>query len=147
MLPKFYKFHAVNNAGATIECSTDHPNNVIEVFVEEWKIDGDGAVEYAGETTALDCGTDLADGSAFEGAAQDNSAELDVGLHGRLHVKTDATVADAKRVDLYVEWSTDGGTTYPSDSGDFVPEEDLVRVTGLTVDGSSVFERSCNFVL
>ena len=147
MLPQHYKFHIQNRTGATIEFSTDGANNSFTILGRGWKW-ASGAVSYGTEFTAFaDPTADLAAGTSLEAAsAVDNSTDLFVGAHFIATITTDAAAAATGMIDIYVEYSTDGGTTYPSDAADFIATEDLIHVASINCASTSE-DRSVNFEL
>ena len=145
MLPNFYKFHIVNNTGATIQFSTDGANNTFTITAVPWKFDSNGALEYGSELTLFaDPTADLTDGSSLEAAAEiDNTTNKYLGLLCRASLLTDATTSGV--VDIFWEWSTDGSSgTYPSDEGDFNAEEDLEWLANIVSDDPAE-DRGVNF--
>ena len=145
MLPTDFKFHIVNNTGVTIEFSTDGANNTFTIKVEGWKFNSSGALVFHGseDTWFADPTADLTDGSSLEAAAAvDNGTDLFLGAHCIASFVTDAATAGS--LDIYYEYSTDGGTTYPSDAADFDPEEDLILVASIQV-GTTTEDRTVNF--
>lgn len=146
MLAREFKFHFVNNLGVDMDLSSNSANEKIEVNFKKWKFTS-GALVYNTEDALTFSASDVADGVSAEFTADDNSSDLHLGLHGEMNVLTDDASASGT-VDLYVEFSTDGGTTYPSDAADFVPEEDLIPVVSLNIVGDGAgYKRSINFAL
>ena len=145
MLGQHFKLHFVNNLGFDMDLSSNSANEKIEVNYKKWLITTSGALEYDSETALTYTAADVADGGSAELTADDNSTDLDWGAHGEINVLTDDASADGT-VDLYVEWSTDGGTTYPSDAADFDPVADLLLVATLNIAGDGAcYKRSTNF--
>lgn len=146
MLPRNYKFHIVNNSGVTIEFSTDDANNTFTIKGRGWKYTSAGALSYGSEQTCFaDPTSDLADGSSLEAASEvDNSTDLFLGMHFIASLVTDA--ATSGTLDIYYEYSTDGGTTYPSDAPDFDTEADLIYVASIPL-GTTTEDRTVNFEL
>ena len=145
MLPKHFKFHIVNNTGVTIEFNTDDANNTFTIKAEGWKLTSAGALEFHGseDTWFADPTADLADGSSAEAAsAVDNSSDLFLGAHCIASLVTDAATNGS--LDIFVEYATDGGTTYPSDAADFDAEEDLILVASIKC-GTTTEDRTVNF--
>ena len=145
MLATHFKFHFVNNLGVDQDLSSNSPNEKIEVNYKKWRVNSGGVLEFDSETALTYTAADIADGGSAEFTQDDNSADLDWGLHGEMNVLTDDAAASG-RVDLYVEFSTDDGTTYPSDATDFDPEVDALLVTALQIVGDGAgYKRSTNF--
>jgi len=142
MLPKYYRFHVVNNTGVT---ATLADGAVFALRASPWKFDSNGALDN-GVTITDDLGqaATLADGAASEGDVQDNTSNLYLGLNCTWTMTHDLDAA-AGTWDLYIETSDDN-TNWPSDANDFVLAEDLEFVKSLTVDNTTTDRaRSCNF--
>ncbi len=137
MLPKFYRFRIVNEMGAQIDFSGDDANNTFVINAEGWKFDSSGALVYSSSelNVFLDPTANLPDGLAAGGASQDNSSDLFMGLNCYAKFTTDC--ASSGRLDIYYEYSTDGGTTYPSDAADLVESEDLIFRRSIIHPGGS----------
>lgn len=145
MLAKHFKFHIVNNTGVTIEFSTDGANNTFTITAEGWNFDSSGGLVFHGseDTWFADPTSDLTDGSSLEAAAAvDNSTDLFLGAHCTAALITDA--ATDGTLEIYYEFSTDGGTTYPSDATDFIAAEDLIFLTQIS-GGTTTEDRTVNF--
>lgn len=145
MLGKNYKFHIVNNLGSDMDLSSNSSNEIIQLNFTPWKFDSSGALVYGSEIAKTFSASDVADGVSFEFSETDNGTDLNLGLVGEFNYLTDDASADGT-VDLYIEDSTDGGTTYPSDAADFDPEQDLQPVASLEMTGDGAgYKRSKNF--
>ena len=147
MLPNYYKFHIINDTGATIEFSTDGANNSFVITAVPWKFDTDGALEYGSEITLFaDPTSDLTDTSSLEAAAEvNNTVNKYLGLLCHAILTTDA--ATAGTLNIYWEWSTDGATgTYPSDATDYQADEDLIFIRPV-ITASTNEDRAINFAL
>ncbi len=145
MLPEYFKFHFVNNLGVDMDLSSNAANEKIDLDYKKWKFDSNGAVERDTATALSYSATDVADGGSAEFAADDNSTDKHIGLHGVLTVQTDDVGADGT-VSLYLDWSADGGTTYASDGADFIAEQDLIFVATVNIAGDGAgYIRSINF--
>ena len=126
MLPRDYRFRIQNQMGAQIDFSTDGPNNTFIITAIGWKFDSDGAVVYSSEFTPFaDPSANLADAGSANGADQDNSVDLYLGLDCYATFETDL-VGGGGQLDIYYEYTTDGGITFPSDAADVVDSEDLI---------------------
>lgn len=142
MLGEHYRFHIVNNGGATVQFSTDGANNSFTIDAILWKFDSNGEVVHSTETELFaDPSADLSDGSSAEGSSVDNSSNHYIGAECIAIFESDATLDGT--IDIYYEQSTDGGTTFPSDAADFQIEEDLQLVASIRVDTNE--DRSINF--
>lgn len=145
MLTDFFKFHFVNNTGVQLDFQNNSVNEKIDLDYKKWKFDSNGALSFDVVTNLAYTATDVANGNSAEFAADDNSTDKNLGLHGVLTVQTDNPSADGT-VDLYLDWSYDGGTTYASDAADFNPEEDLIWVASARIVGDGAgYVRAVNF--
>ncbi|MHA2162514.1 MAG: hypothetical protein ACXABF_08835 [Candidatus Thorarchaeota archaeon] len=128
----------------TIEFSTDSANNTFTIKAEGWKFTSGGAVSYNGsaDTWMSSPTSDLTDGSAAVSSAVVNTTDLFIGAHCNAALTTDAAVSGT--LDIFVEYSVDGGTTWPSDAADFDEEQDLDFVTSIRV-GTTSEDRSVPF--
>ena len=144
MLQRDYKFHIVNNTGATIEFSTDGANNSFTILASPWKAPA-GVLEYGSEQTWFaDPTADLTDGASLEASsAVDNSSNLWMGAHCIATLVTDA--ATDGTLQIYYEYSTDGGTTFPSDAADFDITDLIPAATLASVSPDE--DRTVNFEL
>jgi hypothetical protein len=147
MLAQDYKFHFVNNLGVDMDLSSNSANEILTLDLQTWEIGASGLLAYNSEVNLSYSATDIANGVSAEFTGQDNSATLAYGLHGVLTFQTDDATASGT-VDLYVEFTTDGGTTFPSDAADFVCEEDLIFVCALNIVGDGAgYVRATGFEL
>ena len=147
MLPKTFRFIAVNNTGVEMR-----RNNVDTLAVDyiAWKFNANGALVYSTEVTgALDSfngGDRLSDGSASDaGADQDNSSNLNLGLHGVFSTIHTSGTADGS-IDLYYELATDGGTDWPSNQPDVDVDTDFTHLASIQYSSASG-QRSTNFLI
>lgn len=101
MLPRNYRLSAYNDSGASVD---------VTITVRRWKFDSNGAVVYeASEATVLSA-TGVADATLAAGNAQDNTTDGWIGLSGVLSL---ANGTGSQVVTVFLEPSTDGGTTWP----------------------------------
>lgn len=144
MLPQDYKFHIVNKTGVQLDFSSNSANEKADLDFTKWKRDANNDITYDSETN-LALSSDVANDGSDEFTAQDNSTDKYEGLFGRLTIETDNASADGY-VQLYAEWTGDGGTTFPSDAADFDPEKDLVLLGSLEIVGDGAgYVRSMPF--
>jgi len=147
-LPHTWQPYIHNCTGAAIEFSTDGANNTFTITGRPWNRDSDGAISFGDEVTIFsDPGSDLADDAILAGTEQDNSSNLYEGMFCTAKLDTDASTDGT--IDIYIQWSTDGGTDYPDDAGDFdkeVIDTDLILVASLATD-STDDDRAINFEL
>ena len=144
MLPKTFRFVAVNNTGQSLVFDSLAR---LSVTYEAWKFNSSGALVYASEvTTGLDTfgsGETITDGSASDfGTNQDNSSNLNLGINGTFEVTQPNNSADGS-VDLYYEYSTDGGTDFPGNRPEVDIEAELTLVATITFAASGV--KATNF--
>lgn len=143
MLGRHWRFRIVNNTGATIQFSADDANNTFTIDGRSYLIDpstGKISWESSEQTVFADPTSDLSDGASLAGATQDNSSDGYTGFKGIATLLTDAAVDG--QIDIYLEESTDGGSTWPSDAADFQADEDLIHVAALFCDTND--DRSVN---
>ena len=139
-LPKTWRICVYNDSGVTLDFSTNEANEACKVTLEKWYAKS-GKIEHIAEVE-LDAATDLADGAVE--ALTTQSVETNVGFKGVIYAKTDNADATGDIV-LFLEWSTDGGTTWPSAASGFDPDEDTLPVCILALGGA--VERSRPFVV
>jgi len=142
MLPKYYRFHVVNNTGQT---ATLADGALFALRLSPWKFDSANALVY-GTAIADDLGqaATLVNGASSEGDVQDNTSNLYLGLNAEWEMTHDLDAA-VGTWDLYIEHSDDN-SSWPSDANDFDPEVDLEFVTSMTIDNSGVDKkRGVNF--
>ncbi len=145
MLATHFKFHFENNTGFDLDLNGNSSAEILQVNYKKWKLTTGGALEFDSETALTYTAADIADGASAELTEDDNSTDLDWALHGEMNLLTDDSGA-AGTVDLYVEFSTDGGSTYPSDAADFILSEDALLVAALQIAGDGTgYKRSTNF--
>ena len=144
MLPRDFRIIIINETGVTLEFTTDSVNNTLLITGVPWKLDADGAISFRAEQNIFTDGADLTDTSSQEGSAYDNATNLDMGMHCTAILTTDAVTAGP--VEVYIEYSTDDATTFPSDSPDFQADEDLIHVASLPT-ASANEDRAINFEL
>lgn len=141
MLPQSYKFHVVNNLGIEITGATD----AVTINTRGWKFNSSGSLLFGSEVAAFAQTGVLADTATEAGSAQDNSTDLNLGLHATASGTISAASPDGS-LDFYVEFSTDGGSSFPSDAPGFDLEQDLIFVGSAMFDGTPE-SHSINFTL
>lgn len=143
MLPEDYRFILLNKTGELAEWSTDPTNEKAEVRFTPWKYSS-GALLYGSEiSSGQDGSADTADGAWQLLTAIDNGTNLFLGGHGELYCKTDKAVNGY--LYLYMEHSTDGGTTWPSAETDFDPEVNATLVAALKMLDGTYNENRVSF--
>ncbi len=108
-LPHTYRIQVKNETGATLLA------NAIQVKFRRVKFDSSAALDLATENVPYDLGSTITDDSVGNGANQDNSGASDKWLGADVFVEVDMPVSgtDGNPVKIYLQHSTDGGTTYP----------------------------------
>jgi len=106
-LPEDYKFVAVNSTGVQID------SGLITVDIEPFSGDGSGKVSHSAEQTASNSS------SISAGSSQDIltvSGSTAIGLNGTVDValSTNGSTPNGD-VEVFIERSTDGGSTYSRD--------------------------------
>lgn len=145
MLPSHYKLWCYVDLGANDLDASSNANEDLTVTLKPWKLASDGSITYGTEITRV-LAADVAQGGASViGAAIDNSTDKNMGFHGTATVTSDDTTHDGV-IELYMEWSTDGGTDYPSSAANFNVREDAVSIGAIEFnhDGTGVDVKSTN---
>lgn len=118
MLPKFYRFRILWEADQTL--TYDNAARV-ELDVQPWKIDSNGALDYSITVITDDfgfgAGDTIADDGQEESAVQDNTTNKGLGFDGTLKVIADQNSTDGTMT-LFMERS-DLDANWPSDLEDF----------------------------
>jgi hypothetical protein len=106
-LPSNYRFVAVNSTGAQIDAG------LVTVDIEPFSGDGSGNVSQAAEQTGSNSSSISAGASQ---AVLTVSGSTAIGLNGTVDValSTNGTTPNGD-VEVFIERSTDGGTTYSRD--------------------------------
>lgn len=147
MIPDHCKLHIVNNLHASNDLdASSNANEALVVTLAPWKFDSNGALSYGSEITRT-LAADVAGGaSSVVGAEIDNGTNKYLGYHGRITLDSDDTTHDGA-IDLYVEFSTDGGTSYPSDESEWDVTQDGIHLASLqfTHGGAGVDTKSVSF--
>lgn len=108
MLGSHYRFQAKNATGQTITASS------ITVRTRRDKYGSDGSLTLeATEATVLSSGSTLANAAFLSGTTVDNTT--DKWLGGTFIFAVTAPASAAGDVTLWLQHSTDGGTTWPDD--------------------------------
>ena len=137
-LARNWRFCAINNTGQTLAVTG---SDALAITYRGVKRDG---TFQASQQTVSHTAPDLTEGSAAEFSAVDNSTDQFVGLHATVTVTATNASADGT-IDIYVETSTDGGTTFPSDALDFVASEDLTWIGSLRINSDGAgYQRATN---
>lgn len=142
MLGRHYRLIIVNKTGVTLVAA----NSTFTINARGGKYDSDGALEYSASELNImtDFGSNISDGASFSGGEIDNTTDLFSSL--LCTAKLETTDSTDGVIDIYYEFSTDGGTTYPSDANDFDPEVDLIKVASMVL-GTTTEDRTINFVV
>ena len=137
-LARNWRFCAINNTGQTLAVTG---SDALAITYRGVKRDG---TFQASQQTVSHTAPDLTEGSAAEFSAVDNSTDQFVGLHATVTVTATNASADGT-IDIYIETSTDGGTTFPSDALDFVASEDLTWIGSLRINSDGAgYQRATN---
>lgn len=103
MLGPTYRYQIVNNTGVSVTAT---------IKDRRWKFGTTGAQEYAAESTPANA-VAVAAGGAGNGGTVDNSSTAYLGAMLTVSVSPSASATGV--VAVYLQRSTDGGTTWPSD--------------------------------
>lgn len=104
MLGHTYRVQAYNGTG--VSCT-------VAVTGRRFKFDSDGAITFDTESTEF-ASAAVSNGSASSGVTRDNSSDKFVGGEFTI-TATIGSGSPSGNVEIYVQRSTDGGTTWPSD--------------------------------
>lgn len=147
MLSSHHKFHVVNNLHASNDLdASSNANESFEINIKPWKLDSNGALSYGAEITRT-LAADVAGGASnVVGAEIDNTSNLYLGYHCTAEMTSDDTAHDGT-LDIYMESSTDAGTTYPSDKANFDVTQDArwVGAIKFTHDATGTDAKAANF--
>ena len=110
MLAKDYRWIIHNRTSQALAGS-----NGARIYVQKWKMDSSNAVVFETGSTEHNISSTAAGAYGTAGSTQTNGTAKDMGANLTL----DATLAASGTgdVDFYVEFSHDGGTTWPSNGG------------------------------
>jgi len=141
MLNDTFRFWAVNNSGETLAAGD------ISIKIQFWKIGTTGALEPDSGATTLTNDAAITDTNANDvceiGAGgetdYDNSSNLWLGFHGLVSVTTGEGGGGAG-VDIYIQFSPDGGTTWADSSDD-----SGVLLCHIDTPGSSTYDGEIAF--
>lgn len=141
MLAGAWRFIIYNDTNVQLDFSSNGANEAAEVEFERAYLDPatGKARRVDGDPTTHSASIDLSAGEveALSAVTDETALQLD----GTFTVKSDNADCGGKVV-LGVETSQDGGSTWPSDSPDWDPEEDLERVSAVLLDGAEEHARS-----
>lgn len=142
MLPADYRFIVYNDCTQQLDFSGNSANEKASVTIHPYYLNpSDGKIDRGSEATHS-AATDLANGIT-EVMGTESGEEL-VGMHGVFHVETDNGNADGNVI-LGIEYSTDGGSTWPSAATNWDPDSDMQLVSIITLSGAE--SHSTNFEL
>ena len=131
---KHWRLYGVNEIGQTLVVTG---TDAFDVYYEGIKRAADGSISYQGSEQALSYTTpDLADGDRAVFGTVNNSVDLFEEIYGRI-VVTAGNVAANGTIEVYVEYSTDGGSTFPSDAANFNAREDGEWLNSLRINNAS----------
>ena len=103
MLGNYYRWQVYNGTGAAV---------VVTVDVRQWKFDSSGALVFAAETTPINASS--AGTLAYTNSAGISNA-TDKYIGAQLTALFDVATAVTGAVSVFLQQSTDSGTTWPSD--------------------------------
>ncbi len=110
MLGHTYRYQAYNGTGVSV---------TVTVKDRKWKFGADGALSNAAAETTQFAAVSVATGSYSNGSTVDNNADKYLGADLTVTFAPGASASGT--VALYLQRSTDGGTTWPGDGlGEFV---------------------------
>ena len=120
MLTRNYRLTAYNDSGAAVD---------ITVTVRRWKFDTDGAIVYEDTESTLLSTTGTEDATLATGTSQDNTTDKWIGIGGIMTLENGTGTGV---VTLFLEPSTDDGTTWP------VEQRGIPLVAGIPDDNDRV---------
>lgn len=124
-LPAHYRFLVENKTGQTLAA------NAVKVYAKRDKFDSNGAIVFeASQATLFDNGSTIANNTFANGSTVDNTT--DKYLSGDFLFEVTAPASSNGNVNLYVQRSTDGGTTW----GDNAPTATVLSVLNFTTSGT-----------
>lgn len=129
MLGHTYRYQVYNGTGVS---------NTVTVKDRKWKFGTDGSLTNAAEATQFSA-VSVSTVSYSNGSSVDNSTDKNLGAH--LTVTFAPASSASGTVTLYLQRSTDGGTTWPSDGlGEVVGSHTFVASStsitkNMSVDG------------
>lgn len=100
-LAQHYRLQVYNGTGVSVTCT---------VTSDQWKFDSNGAMTFAAETTPISSAS-VSAGAYSNSSTIDNSSNLYLGANFTVNFAPSASATGT--VALYVQESTDGGTTWP----------------------------------
>ena len=122
--------------------NTDDENNSLVITARP----EDGSAHDAEATWFADPTADLSDGAFVAGATIDNSTDLYTSAACVADFDTDATFSGVGAVRIWMEVSTDGGSSWPSSSTDFDPVTDAILLKQIKTD-TGVTDRDVPFII
>lgn len=139
MLPRDYRLRILNKSGVTLDFSSNSANEKCSATCRGWKFDSNGAMSIeSSERAIFTAAANVTDNGGEEGSSQDNSTDLYLGLNGTFRIQTDNGSASGDVI-LFLESSTDGGTTYPSDEANFDVEQHCQPLATINVSGAEEY--------
>ena len=130
-LPRNYRITAKNDTGETLNAGD------LTVMARRVKLDTNGALSFEStEATLLSISADLTNGSYVSGSGVDNSTNGWMG--GELEITITTASATSGGVEIWLDASTDGGTTWPDNGKGILLAYAKVTATGANVTVISV---------
>lgn len=105
MLGRNYRFRVSNTQNQNITCA---------LTARLWKFDTDGSIIWSSEVTLVASGSVSATTGTTASSNYDNSTDKWVGAELTLSCTAGATTNGTGVVNVFLERSTDGGTTWPT---------------------------------
>ena len=102
MLGRNWRIHCFNGTGVNVD---------FDVQARQWKFDSSGALTFSAESEVANL--TIAASGYDEGSGVDNSTNLYIGADFEVVITPSASATGS--VAVYIQRSTDGGTTWPSD--------------------------------
>lgn len=102
VLGETYRYQVYNGTGVSVTCTVKH---------EPFKYASDGALTFTAESTQIN-GVSVATVSYSNSSTIDNSTAKNLGAHVTFTAAPGASATGT--VTVYLQTSTDGGTTWPS---------------------------------
>lgn len=127
-LGRTYRFVVYNATGQTLG------SNSVVITARRWSFNSSGVMTWEGSEASIDSLSTITTASYATGTTIDNSSTAYLG--GTFKFTVIAPASSSGPVVIYLQRSTDGGSTWP-DNG----QGDVVQVFGFTTSGTKVNEK------
>jgi hypothetical protein len=114
-LPSYYKLVIANGTGVNLDLDG---SDTLVISGLPWNRNSSGALVYGSEFSFGTFTTDIGIAGVFAGSAINNTSTLYEGVFCIVELGAESTNPDGPLM-FYLDWSTDGGTTYASSGADF----------------------------